>query len=83
MALELPAENAEVGVDTSKKFDAKTFIDHVIPESIAEAMSENDILPIVIFALFFLSFFFVRSHNFYPNFDSKQLTNLNFNFNLK
>lgn len=37
----------------AKKFDAKTFIEHVIPDSVVKSMSTNDILPIVVFALFF------------------------------
>jgi Na+/H+-dicarboxylate symporter len=31
----------------------KNFIDHVIPESVIRSMASNDILPIVVFALFF------------------------------
>jgi Na+/H+-dicarboxylate symporter len=53
MTLELPAVNAEVGIESSKGFDAKTFIEHTIPSSIVDAMATNSILPIVIFALFF------------------------------
>jgi Na+/H+-dicarboxylate symporter len=53
MVLELPAATAETGIEATKGFDAKTFIEHVIPSSIADAMSKNEILPIVIFALFF------------------------------
>ena len=42
-------------VDTPepKKFDAKSFIEHIIPDSVIKSMSANDILPIVVFALFF------------------------------
>jgi Na+/H+-dicarboxylate symporter len=53
MTLELPAANAEVGIEASKGFDAKNFIEHVIPDSIVGVMAKNEILPIVIFALFF------------------------------
>lgn len=53
MSLELPAVTADTGVKPNKSFDSKTFIEHVIPSSIAESMSKNDILPIVVFALFF------------------------------
>lgn len=53
MTLELPAVTADAGIKAPKGFDSKTFIEHVIPSSIAESMSKNDILPIVIFALFF------------------------------
>ena len=53
MSLALPAVNAEVGIEPAKAFDSKNFIDHIIPESIVAAMAKNEILPIVIFALFF------------------------------
>lgn len=53
MTLELPAVNAEVGIEASKGFDTKNFIEHIIPESIVAVMAKNEILPIVIFALFF------------------------------
>jgi Na+/H+-dicarboxylate symporter len=53
MSLELPAVNAEVGIESSKGFDPKTFIEHIIPSSIIDAMANNEILPIVVFALFF------------------------------
>lgn len=53
MVLELPATTAETGIEASKGFDAKNFIEHVIPASIVEVMAKNEILPIVIFALFF------------------------------
>jgi Na+/H+-dicarboxylate symporter len=36
-----------------KAFNAKEFITHVFPESIADAMARNQILPIIIFVLFF------------------------------
>lgn len=36
-----------------KPFSAKEFISHVFPESIADAMAHNQILPIIIFVLFF------------------------------
>lgn len=53
MTLALPPVNAEVGIEASKGFDAKNFMEHVIPESIVAAMAKNEILPIVVFALFF------------------------------
>ena len=53
MSLELPAANAVTGIGESKVFDTKNFIEHIIPESIVAAMAKNEILPIVIFALFF------------------------------
>lgn len=53
MHLELPALTADTGIEASKGFDAKNFIEHVIPSSIVEVMAKNEILPIVVFALFF------------------------------
>lgn len=52
MHLEVPAAGEKVGVEASKQ-TAKNFIDHVIPESLIRSMAANDILPIVVFALFF------------------------------
>ena len=52
MTLELPPVTAEVGIE-AKGFDTKNFIEHIIPESIVAVMAKNEILPIVIFALFF------------------------------
>src|SRR4051812_19167494 len=45
---EVTGEVVKGGAQTSKNF-----LDHVIPESIVRSMAANDILPIVIFALFF------------------------------
>ncbi len=52
MHLELPATGAETGISTSAQ-NAKSFVSHVIPESIIGAMATNEVLPIVVFALFF------------------------------
>lgn len=52
MKLEMPESTADIGVKANSQ-SSKNFIDHVIPESIAKAMASNDILPIVVFALFF------------------------------
>ena len=52
MHLELPEIGAEVGVKANQQ-TAKNFVSHVIPESIVDAMAKNEILPIVVFALFF------------------------------
>ncbi|MBA3682900.1 MAG: dicarboxylate/amino acid:cation symporter [Bacteroidetes bacterium] len=52
MHLDLPTANVETGVKINKQ-TSSNFIDHVIPESIIRAMAANDILPIVVFALFF------------------------------
>ncbi|MDO6429795.1 dicarboxylate/amino acid:cation symporter [Flavitalea sp. BT771] len=52
LALPLPAANAATGIEqTSLSF--KTFITHVFPRSIFEAMAGNEILQIVVFAVFF------------------------------
>lgn len=50
--LPLPANNAVTGIDTTS-LSFKGFFTHIIPQSVFEALSRNDILPIVIFALFF------------------------------
>lgn len=52
MHLDKPPVTAETGIKTNAQ-DAKNFISHVIPDSIINAMANNDILPIVVFALFF------------------------------
>lgn len=51
--LKLPDVTASTGFEAAKPFDAKTFIEHVIPSSIVEAMAKNEVLPVVVFALFF------------------------------
>jgi len=50
--LPLPPVTAASGVETAA-FNLKDFITHLIPASIFEAMSTNEILPIVIFSIFF------------------------------
>ncbi len=50
--LPLPPPSAASGVATAA-FNLKDFVSHVVPASIFEAMSNNEILPIVIFSLFF------------------------------
>jgi Na+/H+-dicarboxylate symporter len=52
MKLELPEVDAKSGIE-NKKQDAKNFISHVIPDSIFNAMANNEVLPIVVFSLFF------------------------------
>ena len=52
MQLELPRAGAETGVK-AKAQTASNFIEHVIPSSLIKSMAENDILPIVIFSVFF------------------------------
>ena len=50
--LPLPPATAASGVETAA-FNLKDFIAHVVPASIFEAMSSNEILPIVVFSMFF------------------------------
>jgi len=50
--LPLPPVTAASGVATAA-FNLKDFVSHVVPQSIFEAMSNNEILPIVIFSTFF------------------------------
>ncbi|MEO5774866.1 MAG: dicarboxylate/amino acid:cation symporter [Sphingomicrobium sp.] len=50
--LPLPPVTAASGVETAA-FNLKDFVSHVVPASIFEAMSSNEILPIVIFSVFF------------------------------
>lgn len=52
MKLEKPDTATELALAKNTQ-TSKNFIDHVIPESIVKAMASNDILPIVVFALFF------------------------------
>ena len=52
MRLPLPAADAASGI-SSKAPALRDFITHVIPKSVVEAMANNEILPIVIFSLFF------------------------------
>jgi Na+/H+-dicarboxylate symporter len=47
-----PATASEV-TDKTQNFSAQNFIEHIIPKSIFEAMSTNEILQIVIFSIFF------------------------------
>jgi Na+/H+-dicarboxylate symporter len=50
LALPVPEATAASGVEHTE-FTLKTFITHVFPKSIAEAMANNEILQIVVFAL--------------------------------
>jgi Na+/H+-dicarboxylate symporter len=52
MQLTLPAESAASGV-AGKGINLKDFVSHIIPKSVIEAMANNEILPIVVFAIFF------------------------------
>jgi Na+/H+-dicarboxylate symporter len=50
--LPIPPATAASGVETAA-FNLKDFVSHLVPASIFEAMSSNEILPIVIFSIFF------------------------------
>jgi Na+/H+-dicarboxylate symporter len=50
--LPIPPTTAASGVETAS-FNLSDFVTHLVPASIFEAMSKNEILPIVIFSLFF------------------------------
>jgi Na+/H+-dicarboxylate symporter len=50
--LPLPPTSAASGVETAA-FNLKDFVTHLVPASIFEAMATNEILPIVIFSIFF------------------------------
>jgi Na+/H+-dicarboxylate symporter len=50
--LPIPPTTAASGVETAS-FNLKDFVTHLVPSSIFDAMSTNDILPIVIFSIFF------------------------------
>src|SRR4051812_31370407 len=50
--LTIPPATAASGVETAA-FNLKDFVSHLVPASIFEAMSANEILPIVIFSIFF------------------------------
>lgn len=52
MHLDKPDTTMDAGIKSASQ-TSKNFIDHVIPESIIRSMASNDILPIVVFALFF------------------------------
>ena len=50
--LPIPPATAASGVETAA-FNLKDFVSHLVPASIFEAMAGNEILPIVIFSIFF------------------------------
>jgi Na+/H+-dicarboxylate symporter len=50
--LPLPPGNATTGIDTVS-LSFKGFFTHIIPQSVFEALAKNEILPIVVFAIFF------------------------------
>src|SRR4029078_12782880 len=52
LKLPLPPATAASGVETAA-FNLKDFVSHLVPQSIFEAMSTNEILPIVLLSIFF------------------------------
>src|SRR5689334_22100760 len=52
LGLPLPDIGASANLATSK-FTLKDFVGHMVPRSFAEAMSNNEILQIVVFSMFF------------------------------
>ncbi|NIF43242.1 cation:dicarboxylase symporter family transporter [Burkholderia sp. Tr-862] len=52
LGLPLPDIGASANLATSK-FTLKDFVGHMVPKSFAEAMSNNEILQIVVFSMFF------------------------------
>lgn len=52
MQLALPPENASTGLEHTA-LSVKEFVKHVFPKSIFDAMAKNEILQIIVFALFF------------------------------
>ncbi|MEO6730017.1 MAG: cation:dicarboxylase symporter family transporter [Ferruginibacter sp.] len=52
MQLTLPDSNANIGIDKAA-LTIKEFFYHVFPASVIDAMAKNEILQIVVFALFF------------------------------
>jgi Na+/H+-dicarboxylate symporter len=52
LGLAIPPATAASGIDASA-FNLKDFVSHLVPASIFEAMASNEILPIVIFSIFF------------------------------
>jgi Na+/H+-dicarboxylate symporter len=49
----MPASDAVSGFNAGGAPSLKEFVSHVIPKSVIEAMANNEILPIVIFSIFF------------------------------
>lgn len=52
MDLTLPPESADTGIE-KEALTLRGFITHIVPSSVAEAMSKNEILQIVVFSLLF------------------------------
>ena len=52
MNLTLPKEGTDTGIE-AKKLTLQGFLEHVFPQSFAEALATNEILQIVVFSIFF------------------------------
>jgi Na+/H+-dicarboxylate symporter len=52
MRLPLPPTDASSGISSGPP-SLRDFVSHIIPKSVIEAMANNEILPIVVFSLFF------------------------------
>ncbi|MSR88398.1 MAG: cation:dicarboxylase symporter family transporter [Candidatus Margulisbacteria bacterium] len=53
MRIELPKQGTDVGIQVTADHSLKTFVTHLIPSSLFDALAKNEILQIVIFSLFF------------------------------
>ncbi len=53
MRIDLPKQGADIGVQVSTDHSLKSFVTHLIPSSLFDALAKNEILQIVIFSLFF------------------------------
>ncbi len=52
MTLDLPSSGEDTGIE-AKKMSLENFITHLFPKSIFEALTNNEVLQIVVFSLFF------------------------------
>lgn len=52
MHVGVPAANTATGLNTSA-FNIHSFVAHIVPASIFQAMAQNEVLPILVFSVFF------------------------------
>ncbi|MDR3398183.1 MAG: dicarboxylate/amino acid:cation symporter [Pandoraea sp.] len=52
MHVTVPAANTPTGLNTSA-FNIHSFVTHIVPASIFQAMAQNEVLPILVFSVFF------------------------------
>lgn len=52
MHVAAPAANTATGINVSA-FSIQSFVTHIVPSSIFQAMAQNEILPILVFSVFF------------------------------